>query len=284
MARDRHDDYSSHTTRGCEQALATLIGSIGPWSERIVLVGGLAPRYIVGALPLGASPHAGTTDVDLVIALAVEDAPDVYATLQENLKQSGFVLGQPSYQWARRVEGMAVKVEFLCETDQVEAGQIYRPRQGTGTRLGAFNVPGAQLVTRDFVEATVEAERLDGGGLSTVTFRVAGLLAYVVLKILAFQDRHHNKDAYDLVYTLVNYPDGGPRAAGQVAATSPVREEPQVVAALQLLRERFMSVDLDGPSAYANFLADADDIDGKDRLRNEALVAVGQFLGAAGAQ
>ena len=247
-------------------------------------MGGLAPRYIVGALPLGASPHAGTTDVDLVIALAVEDARDVYATLQANLKQSGFVLGQPSYQWTRRVDATTVRVEFLCETDQVEAGQIYRPKQGTGSRLGAFNVPGAQLVTRDFVEATVEAERLDGGGLSTVTFRVAGLLAYVVLKILAFQDRHHNKDAYDLVYTLVNYPDEGPRAAGRVAAASPIREEPQVLAALQLLKERFMNVDLDGPSAYSNFLADADDIDGKDRLRNEAVVAVGQFLIAAGAQ
>ena len=280
MARGRHDDYSEHATLCCERVLATLIGSIGPWSERIVLVGGLAPRYIVGALPLGASPHAGTTDVDLVIALAVEDACDAYATLQANLKQSGFVLGQPSYRWTRRVDAATVRVEFLCETDQVEPGRIYRPRQQAGSRLGAFNVPGAQLVTRDFVDVTRQAERLDGGGLSTVTFRVAGLLAYVVLKILAFQDRHHNKDAYDLVYTLLNYPNG-PRAAGRVAAASPIRQEPQVRDALRLLRERFADVGLDGPSAYSNFLADPDDIDGRDRLKNEAVAAVDQFLIAA---
>ena len=198
----------------------TLIGDIGPWSERIVLVGGLVPRYIIGSLPLGAAPHVGSTDVDLVIELAVEEAAETYETLQTNLKKSGFSSSEPSYRWFRRVDGTTVMVEFLCETDQIEAGRIYRPKQGTGSKFAAFNVPGAELAARDFVEATVEAERLDHGGLSQVKFRVAGLLAYVVLKILAFQDRHHNKDAYDLVYTLLNYPQGGPSAAGRVAATA----------------------------------------------------------------
>jgi hypothetical protein len=33
-----------------------------------------------------------------------------------------------------------------------------------------------------------------------------------------------------------------------------------------------------GPSAYANFLADPEDQEAKARLRNEAVVTVGQFL------
>ena len=262
----------------------TLIGDIGPWSERIVLVGGLVPRYIIGSLPLGAAPHVGSTDVDLVIELAVEEAAETYETLQTNLKKSGFSSSEPSYRWFRRVDGTTVMVEFLCETDQIEAGRIYRPKQGTGSKFAAFNVPGAELAARDFVEATVEAERLDHGGLSQVKFRVAGLLPYVALKILAFQDRHHNKDAYDLVYTLLNYPQGGPSAAGRAAAISRVREEQQVIDALQMLAERFLSTDHDGPSAYADFLAEPDDIDGNARLRNEAVAAVSQFLTAARAQ
>lgn len=200
MERGHQDDYGAVQTHLSERALVTLIGDLGPWSERIVLVGGLAPRYIVGSLPTGASPHAGTTDVDVVIGLAVEDSFESYDTLQTNLKKSGFKLGQPSYQWSRRVDGARVSVDFLCETDNVPSGKI------------------------------------------------------------------------------------GPHSAGLVAAKSPVRDEPQVADALQLLADRFRSADHDGPSAYSNFLALPDDTDRKAQLRNEAVAAVVRFLSAAGAE
>ncbi|MBE3075382.1 MAG: hypothetical protein IMZ75_10630 [Actinobacteria bacterium] len=73
MSKRHHTDYDQVTTARCERALVTLLGDIGPWSERVYLVGGLAPRYIVGSLPEGARPHVGTTDVDLVIGLALGD-------------------------------------------------------------------------------------------------------------------------------------------------------------------------------------------------------------------
>ncbi len=262
----------------------TLIGDLGPWRERVVLVGGLAPRYIVGSLPMGASPHAGTTDVDVVIGLAVDDSFESYATLQANLRKSGFELGQPSYQWFRLFDGARATVDFLCETDAVAPGDIYSPKQGTGAKFSAFNAPGAQLAIEDCIEVAVTAERLDGGGLSTATVRVAGILAYVVLKILAFQERHNNKDAYDLVYSLVNFRGSGPRAAGLVAVESPIREEPQVDNALQLVLERFESPDHDGPSAYSNFLAHPEDMVRQEQLRNEAVEAVRQFLSSARAK
>ena len=98
MARDHRDDFGSHTTRRCEQALVTLIGDIGPWSSRVVLVGGLAPRYLIGKLPLGVSPHVGTTDVDLVIRLAVDQEFETYKTLATNLKNSGYARERDSFQ------------------------------------------------------------------------------------------------------------------------------------------------------------------------------------------
>ncbi len=281
MRLDHHDQYSESATFRCERALVTLIGNIGPWRERLVLVGGLAPRYIVGSLPPGASPHVGTTDVDLVVQLAVGEDFESYMKLGTNLRRSGFELTQPSYRWVRNVDGAPVYVEFLCETDQVGAGTIHRTRQDTGSGFGAFNVIGAQLVARDYSEYELEAERLEDGGLSRVRLRVAGILSYVVLKTLAFQDRHHEKDAYDLIYTLMNYPNGGPHTAGRVAATSPVREEPQVIEALRLLSRCFNNTNRDGPRFYANFQADPDDTEGKARLHNEAVAAVTQFINGA---
>jgi hypothetical protein len=150
--------------------LLTLLGDVGPWSERIYLVGGLAPRYIVGRVPAGATAHVGTTDVDLVIGLALGgEAPETYRTLQTNLNEAGFKQNEPSFRWSCAVDGVAVDVEFLCETDQVDPGAIYRPRDGTGSKVSAFNVRGAQLVTRDYIEHTITGDRLDDSGRSNVT-------------------------------------------------------------------------------------------------------------------
>lgn len=278
MSKRHHSDYDEATTARCERALVTLLGDIGPWGQRVYLAGGLAPRYIVGSLPEGAPAHVGTTDVDLVIGLAMEDeSPEAYRTLENNLRKAGFH-GETSFRWKRTVDGATVTVEFLCETDKVEQGKIYKPKAGAGSGLGAFNVRGAQLVTRDYTERILEAERLDDGGRSQVTVRVAGLLSYTVLKILAFQDRHENKDAYDLVYCLLNFSDG-PEDAGRRAANSAIRDEPQVQDALQLLAARFASTDQDGPHGYAAFLDDGD-AEEVARLRREAIAVVRQFLSA----
>jgi hypothetical protein len=253
--RDHHTDYDEAATDRCERALITLLGDVGPWNERIYLVGGLAPRYLVGRLPEDAAPHVGTTDVDLVIGIAIPaDAEEAYRTLHTNLRRSGFAQGTPSFAWTREVDGAIVKFEFMCETDAVDPGSIFSPKSGTGTGMAAFNVRGALLAADDFIEVELEGERLDRGGRSRVALRVANVLPYLVLKVLAFQDRHENKDAYDLVFTLL-HAEGGPAAAGGRAASSPVVDHPQVVSALTLAVQRFATPDMDGPAAYAAFLA-----------------------------
>jgi len=171
-----------------------------------------------------------------------------------------------------------VLVEFLCETDKVEPGHIFRPTgESVGSRLGAFNVRGAQLARHDYIERDIEGERLDGGGQSRVTLRVANVLPYTVLKIFAFQDRHENKDAYDLVFTLLHR-EGGPHATGRSAASSAVAQHSQAQEALTLLGERFSDVHQDGPSAYASFLAAPGNDEEMARLRREAAATVQAFL------
>lgn len=279
MSKRHYSDYDEATTARCERALVTVLGDIGPWGNRVYLAGGLAPRYIVGTLPEGARAHVGTTDIDLVIGLAVEDeSPEAYRTLENNLKKAKFT-AEHSFRWKRNVEGVTVILEFLCETDQVDAGQIFKPKHGTGSGLGAFNVRGAQLVTQDYFECEIEADRLDDGGRSRVTVRVANILSYTVLKILAFQDRHENKDSYDLIYCLLNFQDG-PGDAGSTAAQSAIHTHEQVRDALQLLAERFASIEQDGPHAYAAFLAEVGDDETAARLRQEAVAVVRTFLAA----
>lgn len=79
-----------------------------------------------------------------------------------------------------------------------------------------------------------------------------------------------------LVFTLLNYP-GGPDAAGKAAAASLIAGEPQVEAAVTLLEGRFAAPDLDGPMAYAGFVADVGDVEEALRRRREAVATVRAF-------
>jgi len=279
LKRAHYSEYDEETTVRCERALVTVLGNVGLWRERVYLAGGLAPRYLVGQLPEGARAHVGTADVDLVIGLAVEpDPPDTYYTLATNLERAGFSQSEPSFRWIREVDGIRVVIELLGESEAVEPGRSFRPHgQRTGSALSLLNIPGANLAARDYIEVTVEQDRLDDGGRSRVGVRVVNVLAYAVLKIQAFQDRHENKDAYDLVFTLLNYP-GGPDAAGRAAAASLIAGEPRVEAAVTLLEGRFAAPDLDGPMAYAGFVADVGDGEETLRRRQEAVATVRAFL------
>ena len=281
MKRAHYSEYDEETTVRCERALVTVLGNVGLWRERVYLAGGLAPRYLVGQLPEGARAHVGTADVDLVIGLAVEtDPPDTYYTLATNLERAGFSQSEPSFRWIREVDGVRVVIELLGESGAVEPGRSFRPRgQRTGSALSLLNIPGANLAERDYVEVMVEQDRLDGGGRSRLAVRVANVLSYTVLKIRAFQDRHENKDAYDLVFTLLNYP-GGPDAAGMAARVSLIAGEPQVLAAVALLADRFAAARVDGPMAYAGFVADIADVEETLRRRQEAVATVRAFLRA----
>ncbi len=124
---------------------------------------------------------------------------------------------------------------------------------------------------------TIEAERLDGGGWSRVEVRMANLLPYTVLKILAFQDRHESKDVYDLIFCLLNF-GTGPDAAGREAAQSPIVNHERVLGAMRLLEDRFADTFQDGPIAYAAFLAEPGNGEENARLRQEAVATVRVFL------
>lgn len=168
-----------------------------------------------------------------------------------NPTKGGFA-AETSFRWKKSVEGVTVTSSSCARPTKSNRGRSTSRTARGPVPASAFNVRGAQLVARAYLEREIEAGRLDGGGRSWVTVRVANILSYTVLKVLAFQDRHENKDSYGLVYCLLNFGEG-PDDAGRVAAQSAARDESQVVDALQLLAERFESADNDGPHRLRGF-------------------------------
>jgi hypothetical protein len=281
-------DYDDYTIGLCERAQLTLLKCAGPWWERIFLAGGLVPRYLIGELPEFARPHVGTTDVDMVVGVAVvEEGPEPYATLVTNMRKAGFKVfkdedgRQQSFRWCLDIEGKTVLVEFMTEQGG-EPGSIARPRQGTGAQLGAFEARGASLVALDFVEREIRGKLLDGSE-SFGTIRVANLVPFLTLKSLALHERGlvKYKDAYDIVFTLGDW-SGGPAGAAAAAAASPVIGHGVVRDAFGKLDAHFEHAQMDGPGHYSKFLfdEDVDDDEEQERLRLEALAVVRAFFDA----
>ena len=275
-------EYSNAITELCERALVTVIGHAGFWAPNLYLVGGLVPRYLVGSNP-GPGGHVGSRDVDLAVVLAIDPgAAESYETLYLNLTESGFeqapLEDDPDFRWRRTVDGNSIVLEFLGESRDVEPGRSFRPKSHAGSRFQAFNVPGVHLLPLDHKLVEIEAERLDGGR-AKVKVRVAGLTTFVTLKIRAHRDRSSAKDAYDLVYVLLNHP-AGPAGAGSEIAGSAVADDAFVLESLDLLRERFSDPANGGPFDYAGFLAPPGDPEARARLAFEAVEAVRIALGA----
>lgn len=271
-------DYDPTLTDLCERMLVTVIGNAGFWGQRLYLVGGLVPRYLCGPTPAEAPAHVGSRDVDLAVVLLVDDPTSKsYETLAKNLLDGGFVQApresDPDFRWRKEAGGVSLILEFICETDEVLPGRNFKPKSGSGSRFQAFNVRGAHLVSLDHKLVKIKAERLDEGGVAVAEVQVAGVLPFLVLKMFAFVDRHHDKDAYDIVWTFANHP-GGAQGAGRAMAASPVADDPLCLEALTLLRGRFAETVNDAPASYSSFLGVAGNRESIARLRLEAVETV----------
>lgn len=258
--------YTPEATELCERTLVTLLRGLGPWRDGIYLVGGLVPRYLLRGSEDAERRHAGTHDVDLVLDVTFLGEVEAYRRLEKNLQALGFVRGRNArgqaqhFRWCKRIgPGQDVIVDLLCDASQEEGGQVMAlPGE---RRLSALKLPGAHLAVKDHVTAEVTAELLDGRGQATMTVRVAGLVAFVVLKALAYEERFEEKDAYDLIYTLDEYGVEAAASAFRGFRDRHPEDTALLEAALAVMRRRFASeADIegwkkDGPTSYARFQA-----------------------------
>ncbi len=197
--------YSPDVTEACERTLLTLISAFGSLGHTLRLVGGLVPRYLTPETPPDVPAHAGTSDVDIVLNIALVDAGEGYAELADQLTARGFERvvkngKASSWQWKLKVdEQIDVIVEFLRDAVGQTAG---RPVTVDGERVSALAVTYAEIVHDWFGEKEVSGRLLGDGGVTSRVVRFADVPAFVILKAIALEQRNENKDAGDLVHVL----------------------------------------------------------------------------------
>lgn len=242
-------DYSADAVEACKSVLIELIHLMGEFRDHMVVVGGWVPGLL---LPQAPEPHAGTLDID--VPLDFRQIPDEsYRTILEALAARGYRQdpAQP-FRFIREVpvagrEPVIVEVDLLAgEYGGTGPGHRTQPVQDVRARKAR----GCDLAFSNPVRVSVEGD-LPGGGRDRVTFRVAGIVPWLVMKGMALADRLKEKDAYDIHYCLRYYPGG---AAALAVAFRPHLGNRLVREGLQKIRSQFLSVDHVGPKAAADFL------------------------------
>jgi hypothetical protein len=287
---NRATGYSADRTKDCETVLVVLLQAFGSLKTTLRLVGGLVPRYLTPSRPPEVPDHVGTTDVDIVLNVSVLAAKGTYDKIKRQLKASGFKRYQSepdaplsSWQWEYELNGQRVVVEFLQHTEDPE--QSSRLAEVDGEEVSACQILHAGIAFDWYEERQVKVDLPDGDGVVTETVRYADAVAFIVLKAIAFDNRHEHKDAADLIHVMRYFGPIEKLAAMFAERMKDGQYSTALVDALDALERRFCDDDeteghrKDGPAKVARFHGlDSADQDVRIREQRDISGLVTHFL------
>ena len=224
-----YSEYHAQVTDGILGEAAYLLRAIGFGSYHTILIGGMVPGLLVLDPPDSSRPHVGTTDLDFCLSIAlVEGDTAEYERIEAALKSAGYEPEGATFCW-RRSTGLRPKVEFFCPADKEgPVGVLFRPKaaenrtakQNMGSSLSAMALQAGSAISADVVQVIRDVDLPDGQGRVSQTFRISGLVGFLVAKVAALTGRDKPKDAYDIVWLLEAWEGGPAGAASSMMASS----------------------------------------------------------------
>jgi len=205
--------YGEREVNACKAVLLELVHLLGEVKDEMVIIGGWTPTFI---LPQSDDPHVGSLDID--VALDFSKIPDdTYQTILKAFLKRGYTQDKEQpFRFFRKVkiEGadpINVEVDLMAgeyggtgKGHRTQKVQDIRARKARGCDL-AFDA--AVTVTLDGI--------LPDGGKDTASFKVAGIVPFLVMKGMAMYERMKEKDAYDIYYCVEHFPGGVERLAAE---------------------------------------------------------------------
>ena len=264
-------DYDDRTTVAVKSVLVEIGQILGSYKGKFAVIGGAVPWLLLGEADM---PHIGTLDVDLSLdAEALGDGE--YAQLVESLLRQGYHRREhlPRFQLVRTVsarddgDDIDVRVDFLMPRDAT----IARNAPPLVANFAVQRADGADLIDGDMP---------DGGG-NRVQIAVASIPALLAMKGYAIANRRKQKDAYDIYYSIRNFPDG---IDALVAATRPLLDFDTARTGYLHISGKFRRLDDFGPTSVRQFV-DRPDVLGErtaDQWQQDAFGQVDAWLSALG--
>lgn len=227
------------------QWLLTVVAQFGELADYLTIVGGLVPSLLIDAVALQVDPHVGTFDIDLAVAVAVDD-PSHYLALTERLAMLNFVRAdETSIRWTQASPGeRPIDIDLLPVGIGAEQQLIsnLQPRITRPLELAFLDRQNVQLQGIGILGEQVSAR-----------VRVCGPGAFVCIKALTYEDRHLKKDAYDLYYMLHHY---GQSVQDVIEHLRPLLHHAQARRAFRILSHAFAQDYEEGCQDVALFLYD----------------------------
>ncbi len=244
MKHDTYEAYAPARTQMAESALLTAWDSLAAFQEDLVLIGGLAIRFLTHRKSGGVIEPV-TTDVDFGVSLGISNGQ--YGSLRDVLRGHGFRWERGRFE--KVIAGFTVYVDLLTEQPGYTKGTVM-----LDDGLEVAVVPGINRALTNHRRVTIEGKCLLGVQRK-IEVKIAEIGPLLVLKLNAFggpEGRKVRKDVSDILYATNNYLDGVDAAVFAFKAEVAIGNSgaPFAVAAL---REYFSDISALGPISCAAF-------------------------------
>ena len=273
-------DYEDRITVAVKSVLVEIGQVLGSYQGKFTVIGGAVPWLLLSEADM---PHIGTLDVDLSLdAEALGDGE--YAQLVELLLRQGYRQREHlrRFQLVRTVPArddgadIDVVVDFLMPRDAT----IAKNAPPLVTNFAVQRADGAGLALKFHQLVAIDGDMPDGGG-NRVEIAVASIPALLAMKGFAIANRLKQKDAYDIYYSIRNFPGG---VDALVAATRPLLDFETAWTGYLHISEKFRHPDDFGPTSVRRFV-DRPDVLGErsaDQWQQDAFGQVDAWLSASG--
>ena len=241
--------YGAKEVEACKSVLIELVHLLGEFKDEMVIIGGWTPSFL---LPDAKELHIGSLDID--VALNFQKIPvDSYQSILKTFKRRGYIQDEEQpFRFFRKVhiEG-AGPVDIEIDLMAGEYGGTGKGRRTQKVQdIRARKTRGCDLAFDATISVTLEGE-LPDGGKDKVTFKIAGIVPFLVMKGMAMFDRMKEKDAYDIFFCIDHFPGGAAKLSSEFVK---FKGNKLVLEGLEKIRGKFASIEHVGPKWVADFL------------------------------
>lgn len=245
------DQYSDRTSAAVRSVLVEIGQTLGDYRGKFAVIGGAVPWLLLEESDM---QHVGTADIDLSLNAEELAEDEQYAGLVESLRAQGYESRAElkNFRMVRTVQPkddgppIDIIIDFLRPYDAV----IEKNKPPITPDFATQRAYGADLAAHFYKMVAIEGDMPDGGR-NTVQIAVASIPALLAMKGYAIDRRHKQKDAYDIYYSVRNFPGGIEALA---ADCRPLLEHPSGAEGFALAAGKFKNADDFGPTCVRRFV------------------------------
>lgn len=268
----QREDYSDRQIAAARRVLVDLGQVLKSYEDCLVVVGGWVPDLLMEKTE---EAHVGSIDVDLALD-AGKLADGRYAELIKSLHDTRrYQQADEPFKLYAEVNledgepPVRVDVDFLkspetkTKKNQPKLTKGFRPLDASGCSA-AFEHPELVVITGKMIK----------GGTNKVQLRVASIADFLIMKAYALANRDKPKDAYDLCFCLDNFPGGLKELAANWKKRAANKD---VIKAIEILQEKFATVEWYGPAQVVEFY-NSTNVEERKQQARRAFELVREFL------